>query len=136
MVHRKEAFHVGEFGMVGIDNAKFWSNQVAQSGGESNLPQKELQDMVKDIAAKRTADDSRVQEWSDRIVKSGQNLDHRAIHDLAMTVLKEKDQRESATLRDFAEELIESEMRILLLHSLEKAGFKVEEETVWNTSSK
>jgi hypothetical protein len=30
LVHRKEAFYVGEFGMVGFQNANFWSNTVWQ----------------------------------------------------------------------------------------------------------
>jgi hypothetical protein len=38
LVHRREAFHVGEFGMVGFGNADFWSNAVQGSPGVGTLP--------------------------------------------------------------------------------------------------
>lgn len=131
MVHRKEAIHVGEFGMVGIDNAKFWSNQVIQSGGEQDLPQDELRERIHALAKERQAD-SRVGEWCSKILKKGKCVDHKAIHDLAMTVLRQQGRDvgpgEENLLRDFAEQVNLSELRILLAHSLKRAGFEVDRE--------
>jgi hypothetical protein len=138
MVHRKEAFHIGEFGMKGIDNANFWSNQVKQSGGEDKLPQDELRKKVQ-VLAKEYDDgkeEEEIQEWCDRIVQeNGSNINHRAIHDLAMTVLKRNtkgsNNSSDSNLQKFAEQVIESEMRILLFHALQKAGFDTENADVF-----
>jgi len=127
MVHRREAFHVGEFRMVGVDNAKFWSSQVAQSGGEHDLPQKELKARVQELAKQYQTDDGSVQEWGDKIADSGQLMNHRATHDLAMTVLRQRDNGHDE-LRDLAEHVIESEIRILLYHALQRAEFEVDKD--------
>lgn len=156
MIHRKEAFHIGEFGMVGFDNAKFWSDQVTQAGsdGEAQLPQAQLvqavQQLAQEIMARDDDDDEvgrrTIQEWSHRIVnqnKANPCMNHKAVHDMAMTVLSanvrkknsgntnQKNQNgKTATslLQDFAEQVIEAELRILLLYSLQHAGFQVYQE--------
>jgi hypothetical protein len=38
LVHRREAFNMGEFGMVGWQNANYWSNAVIKSTGAKDLP--------------------------------------------------------------------------------------------------
>ena len=95
------------------------------------MPQDELKKKVQ-VLSKEYDGSSDIQEWCDQIVQeNGPNINHRAIHDLAMTALKrnKKGSSSDSNLQKFAEQVIESEMHILLFHALQKAGFDVENAT-------
>jgi hypothetical protein len=146
--HRREAFHVGEFGMVGFQNGNFWSNAVAASPGVDSLPHAELLSCVATLANNDYYSDCPlVQEWCHRhgmtthaplsslsSLSSLLFFESRAVHQLCAAVLQQQQHQQesgSSTLNDkdklqfkeFAEQVAESEIRILLAHSLEKAGF-------------
>jgi hypothetical protein len=156
--HGQEAFHVGEFGMVGFQNGNFWSNAVAASPGVlDSLPHAELLSHVAKLADEDYPDCPSVQEWCSRhgiSTKEKSRLaassfssssssrpffESRVVHQLCATVLQQQQQqqqqkstntgsttdvdKDKLQLKEFAEQVAESEVRILLAHALERAGF-------------
>jgi hypothetical protein len=144
LVHRKESFHVGEFGMVGMDNAHFWSGMVGDSGpeGVERLPHAEWTQAITDLAAgnlnmdKTIATNPRVQAWCREhglvanavdAENSIQNyFDSRAMHQLCNSVLQTEPSRLDPQLKMFAEEAVRLEVQILLKSALNLAGVKAE----------
>ena len=149
LVHRREAFNVGEFGMVGFDNANYWSNAVKQlsRSPESNsiLPHKELGTEVVRIAESyenmngnfNDNDKDVISKWCQRhgfenvnTIQDDQNyyFESRAIHQLCGMVLQQQQQQDESSnerrlLRQFAGQVVSSEIKILLKHTLQLAGY-------------
>ena len=117
LVHRKEAFNVGEFGMMGFANANYWSRAVSKSPGVNLLPYKHLVSEIRALAALSSVE---AQAWVTLHVPDDLFLESRAIHELCANAL-----RKTTPLRDFAERVAETEVRVLLAHALQKAGYEV-----------
>lgn len=115
LVHRREAFNMGEFGMMGFANANFWSRAVSKSPGVHLLPYQEMVSEIRALAATSVE----AQDWVGLHVPDDSFLESRAIHELCADVL-----REATPLREFAERVAETEVRVLLAHALEKAGYE------------
>jgi hypothetical protein len=126
LVHRREAFNMGEFGMVGWQNANYWSNAVIKSAGAKDLPHADwYQQIGKTIAEYQH--ESSVQNWAaDHEMLDDRNVffESRAVHQLCATVLQQAGrQNADAKLREFAEHVAEIELRVLLRHALRLAGY-------------
>ena len=129
LVHRREAFNVGEFGMVGFANANYWSNAVAKSPGVNLLlPHQHLVSEVRNLAGAST---EAAQEWAHRHLRDDTFFESRAVHELCYNVLRGTDEE----LREFAERVAETEVRVLLGHALQKAGFDVTFEAILGRGS-
>ena len=125
LVHRKEALNVGELGMMGFANANYWSNAVAKSPGAALLPHRALVTHIRALAAKQASSETPL-EWANRYLHDETFFESRAVHELCFNVLRGT----SNELRDFAEHVAETEVRILLGHALQKAGFDVTYEAI------
>ena len=130
LVHRREAFNVGEFGMIGFSNANYWSNAVLNSPGVDSLPH---QDLWKEIGQLTRENDSipGVKEWCQNhgfLQQSDDStfFESRAVHELCATVLKGN----NPELQDFAERVAETEVRVLLAHALQNAGYDCDVSTL------
>jgi hypothetical protein len=130
LVHRREAFNVGEFGMMGFANGNFWSNAVKTSPGVDLLPHQELHASVQELSTHEFGGDTQVQEWcQDHEFVSGNDdsfFESRAVHQLCATVLRDPSNTE---FKAFAEKVAASEVRILLLHALRRAGYSMDSMT-------
>jgi hypothetical protein len=143
LVHRREAFNMGEFGMMGFANGNFWSNAVKASPGVDTLPHQELHASVQELT-QEFGGNIQVQEWcQDHEFVPGKDdsfFESRALHQLCATCLRDPSNTE---LKSFAEKVVASEVRILLLHALRRAGYGMDsvtkaqekEEEVKSTSS-
>ena len=141
LVHRREAFQIGEGGMQGFSNAMYWSNAAGRSRGVDTLPHYELFDSVVQISSDYgptgVSESESVQAWCTEHgfvpANNHENVfyENRAVHELCANVLrnnKEKDSDvESKRLQAFAESVAEGEVRIVLAHALRRAGFSVGE---------
>lgn len=128
LVHRKEAFHHGEFGMMGFNNANYWSDAAARSTGSNVLPHAQLQQQVRALSLQHS-DSAAVQEWCRKMVNSDDIFfDGRPVHQLCAAVLLQNPK--DPILQNFAEQVAESEIRILLSHALRKAGFVFDDSVV------
>lgn len=148
--HRKEAFHTGEFGMLGFQNANYWSNAFLQAASSSsspssdnpNFPHASLRQAVQTIATSHPQYQqyAPIQNWcrthgfeNNNNNKSKPDRDHddsnlfdpRPIHELCATVLRQQQDGRSADaiLQAFAEQIATAEIRILLHHTLPLAGY-------------
>ena len=146
LVHRREAFNNGEFGMMGFANANYWSSAV-QRCDTSELPHAQWRAQVIALAKKADfANAPSIQNWcqshgfvSDASSSSPSNdsntyFESRAVHELCATVLRAEQEQPSgseqksdhAQLKEFAEQVVASEIRILLQTALMKhAGIPV-----------
>jgi hypothetical protein len=141
LVHRREAFNIGEFGMMGFANGNFWSNAVKASPGVDMLPHQELHASVQELSQEFEGN-TQVQAWcQDHGFVPGTDdsfFESRAVHQLCATVLQGPSNTE---LKKFAEKVAASEVRILLLHALRRAGYGLDnmtkaQEEAESTSSK
>ncbi|KAL7568495.1 hypothetical protein ACA910_012202 [Epithemia clementina (nom. ined.)] len=139
LVHRKEAFNIGEFGMMGFQNGNYWSSAVARvPDSEKHIPHAGLLFEVNRIAAmSEFANCSPVKDWCDRHKLSDPAtvyFEPKAVHELCATVLRQQQQAQQSQVdkapnpqfeffRNFAEQVAEAELRVLLAHTLPKAGF-------------
>jgi hypothetical protein len=126
LVHRREAFNMGEFGMVGWQNANYWSNAVKQSTGANDLPHGDLYQQIGKTLAEFQHDSS-VQNWAaehEMLDDGNVYFESRAVHQLCATVLRQAG-RENADgkLQEFAELVADTELRVLLGHALQLAGY-------------
>jgi hypothetical protein len=125
LVHRREAFNMGEFGMMGFANGNFWSNAVKKSACVDMLPHQELYASVHELT-QEFGGNTQVQEWcQDHAFVPGKDdsfFESRAVHQLCATVLRDPSNTE---LKTFAEKVAASEVRILLLHALERTGYSM-----------
>jgi hypothetical protein len=127
LVHRREAFNMGEFGMMGWQNANYWSNAVNQSTGANDLPHAEWYQQVGKAVAEFQPHSS-VQNWAvyhEMLEDTNVYFESRAVHQLCATVLQQAG-RENADgkLQEFAERVAETELRVLLARALQHAGYK------------
>jgi hypothetical protein len=151
LVHRKEAYNVGEFGMVGFANANFWSNAVNRSSGGginglNSLPHKQWKDAISNLSRdKNFANSPKVQSWcerngftattttktnSERNDDSSYYFDSKIMHNLCATVLKDTNDDDAAAdqdndnivFRNFAEKAVAIEVRVLLQNALTLSG--------------
>jgi hypothetical protein len=121
LVHRKEAFHHGEFGMMGFQNANYWSNAASSPTGASSLPHTDLYRELKSLA-EEFADHEPVQMWcSTNLDDTSPVFDARMLHKLCANVLKQNPR--DSVMQTFAERAVESEIRVLLTKTLRNAGF-------------
>jgi hypothetical protein len=136
LVHRREAFNIGEFGMVGFANANFWSNAVQQSAdaSPSALPHAAWHAHVMELASQPDYSSCpAIQNWcqSHGFDTGGDTsfFESRAIHELCATVLRAEEsgikKPDHELLKAFAEQVTASEIRILMDKALERAGIKV-----------
>lgn len=138
LVHRKEAFNVGEFGMVGFANANYWSNAVQRLEGVSALPHAEWHTQMTQLGSKpEFSKNPLIQAWCRQhgfVPKrtTPYYFDSKALHGLCATVIKaaETNDPDRASLKLFAEQAVASEIRILLNKALERAGITVDNGTV------
>ena len=132
LVHRKEAFHRGEFGMVGFQNANYWSNAASSSPGVDSLPHADLYRGIISVA-REFAEHEPVQTWcSQHLEDTASVFDARMLHQLCANVQKQN--RRDEKMRKFAEQAVESEIRVLLTHTLRKAGFEFRDSLVLERS--
>ena len=132
LVHRREAFNTGEFGMLGFANANYWSNAFARSRGHNDLPHRELLQYVVTLAQSFPSCEP-VQSWCQQhsMIASSINeeppyFENRAVHQLCAKVLQQSSSDDDSDLRRFAELVSEGEVRILLGHALQRAGYDVD----------
>jgi hypothetical protein len=129
LVHRREGPNVGEFRQTGFANARYWSSIVLCSPGADSLPGYEIRDAILELASSETFSHSpSVQQWIERHDVATQPADEshfeaRPLHELCETVLQQKESDQE--LQNFCQQAIEREVRILLAHALQKAGFDV-----------
>lgn len=128
LVHRKEAFYHGEFGMTGFQNANYWSSAASSSPGADSLPHADLYREVISLA-QEFADHGPVQTWcSQHVEDSSSVFDARMLHQLCAYVQKQSPRDEKMQM--FAERVVESEIRVLLANTLRKAGFEFHDSVV------
>ena len=125
LVHRREAFNVGEFGMVGFANANYWSNAVRQQEvATSFLPHEKLQSAILQLVTSSEvfSNSSQVQSWCQRHISTTKDyFDSTAVHELCAQVLRDQEGVDE-TFRTFAEQVAATEVRILLESALEKVS--------------
>jgi hypothetical protein len=129
LVHRREGFHVGDFGMTGFENAHYWSGVVFKSPAADALPHAELIERVRLLIPQ--SQNSFIQKWAaefESMVGNVPFFESRSVHQLCAEVLY--DPAKDLALTVFAECIAELELRILLYHSLLHAGYQVYPATV------
>lgn len=110
LVHRREAFHVGEFG-TGWQNSAFWS-------GSTSVPD-ELSSLL--LQQARYATDAESVAWCNQALADGWRPSE--LNKLCAAALQGK---VSETLHEFAATLAEAELRGLIDLCLERCGFELE----------
>jgi len=133
LVHRREAFNSGEYGMTGYSNANYWSSASNRSRGADTIPYGDMRRAI--LAASKG--NSAAEAWcQERIVEEGKEDDtyweSRALHELAAQVSRPRGGNEgadaaAAELKLFAETACELELKVLLKHCLKGAGYECEE---------
>jgi len=124
-VHRHEAFHVGEFGMQGWQNANYWSNAAAQAGALDELPHEDLFRCVSQVVEEYKDICPDAKAWAlDHQIRpdSTYYFESRAVHELCAKAMKQSEEKDDH-FRSFAERVAETELRVMLAHSLQRAGF-------------
>lgn len=134
LVHRREAFHAGEFGMVGFSNADFWSNAAharTAEGPDASDARREITARVRALAA--ASPSAEATEWARSVLGDEDDepylLDSRDAHRLCARVLRAGNDGDRS-LRDFAERVAETELRVLLGRVLRMAGYDVDADFV------
>ncbi len=138
LLHRKEGFAPGEFGMMGYQNANFWANAARSRGGHDStnstgdragekdnlgLPFQQVREAVLGISTEFGTD---AENWCNRHLlqeTSDEIWDIRALHELCAFVSSRDDDDGSDNLKRFAEKASELELRVLLNCCLERAGY-------------
>jgi hypothetical protein len=123
LVHRREAHNVGEYGMVGFSNANYWSSAAHSSSGAATLPYGEMRRAILEASEQFG---QKAREWcQERIVREGGDdtdyWESRALHELCAQVSHDGADEKS---REFAETACALELKVLLRHCLEGAGYE------------
>ena len=139
LVHRKEGWNVGEFGMIGWSNADYWGRAWARPfrskdelHGLWRKPLIGIQHSMLILA--KSSPDSEI--WCKENIPElflSENVfvdtwDPRGLHRLCAQVTKEGD-ADNTNLLEFAERACTAEMNALLFFCLEKAGYAALETT-------
>jgi hypothetical protein len=132
LVHRYEAFHVGEFGMMGWDNANYWSSATAKSPAYENTSVFPHADWFRVLdAAVRDCHDPFLTQWAQEhkiFADSPFYFDNRAVHILCRNVMSNfnnsHDSTFQMTTRANAERIADLELRVALSYALTFAGFE------------
>jgi len=131
LAHRREGPHIGEFGMSGWSNANYWSGAADRSPGFKELPHRDWIEQARSLI-KKYPSHGLIQQWGQQHrffeEKDLGTYDSRATHELCARVMAVRGS--DATLKDFAEQVAETEVRILLGHALQRAGYDGALETV------
>jgi len=143
LIHRREGPHYGELGMRGWGNANYWSRAVLQSPGVKELPHKDWLDQLNKLLNK-FSDSPEVQAWGkshgflskSRLEKEETYYESRAVHQLcAQAMSANTGSNNNKSVREFAEQVAEMEVRVLLAHSLIRAGFECSLEDILSAQS-
>jgi len=126
LVHRNEAFHVGEFGMMGFQNANYWSNAAHRSSAAHELPFSAMRQAVSALCQDKN------DKWCERLLPADGSWDSRPVHQLCATVLRDPT---NDRLRMFAEDVVKAEIRCLLQETLRRAGFQASDTSQTNVST-
>lgn len=123
LVHRREAHNVGEYGMSGFSNANYWSSAAHSSSGAATLPYGEMRRAILEASEQFG---QKAREWcQERIVQEGGDdtdyWESRALHELCAQVSHDGADEKS---REFAETACALELKVLLRHCLEGAGYE------------
>jgi hypothetical protein len=126
LVHRREAFHVGEFGQSGFTNSDFWVSNTFRYLWVDSLPLKRIARDILDIAKGNTAAEA----WCHKnsVTYEGVAMaewDPRYLNTLIGSVLNQD--KDVAHLQSFAERAAEVELRVLLSHTLGIVGYSIPE---------
>ena len=136
LIHRYEGFEIGEYGMMGYANSKYWMNSALSSSAN------QLHELLHDIqhsiglhVEKHHGTNKDIQNWyQDNIVAStDMNWDPKVLIQLCQNVQKKalllntnqnKDAESIMLLSQFSKECCEIELRQLLKHCLKHSGYK------------
>ncbi len=129
LLHRREGFAQGEFGMMGFQNANYWANAAVANARTNThahtnpLPFQQVKSAVLDVAKEYGKD---AMDWCRETIGDGDESvwEIRALHELCANVSRDYDNKAlSESFKSFAERAAEIELRILLKCSLEHAGY-------------
>jgi len=118
LVHRREGPNVGEFGMIGWSNANYWSNASSSRNKGNDKTLDEIRDRVLKLASGNKAAENWCKEHG-----IDQRWEPKALHQLCAQASYGKGNN---SLGQFASDACVSELRVLIVHCLSKAGFSVE----------
>jgi len=129
LLHRREGFANGEFGMIGYQNANYWSNAARNSKGSNIIPYGRISTHIVNIA--NDFGEEAINWCQEHIIDASDSMndkiyhwDPRALHELcARTSRDEGSTHMVDQLRLFAELSAEIELRLLLQCSLTQAGY-------------
>lgn len=146
LIHRREGFAMGEYSMVGYQNANYWGNVASSKNSLSNNKNKLPYNKVRREILRISQDFGVEAEcWCQEHILSvddDQYWEVRALHQLCAMVSKQaqieqQEQKEDNNnnkdlqqnprqnrLKEFAERAAEMEVRVLLQHCLDRAGFE------------
>jgi hypothetical protein len=126
LVHRREAFHVGEFGQSGFKNSDFWVSNTFRYVWTGSLPLERIARDILDTANGNAAAEAWCRENSitNETASMGE-WDPRALNKLISSVLNQDE--DVAQLLSFAERAATVELRVLLRHTLEIVGYDIPE---------
>lgn len=135
LVHRREGYARGEFGMIGWQNANYWSS-AAKSRDDNYLPYVEVHRQILSLANNEFGEES-IRWCKDHIIDE---WEPRALHELCAYTSRDDTgaSKDNFELTRFAERAAEVELLMLLQFSLEKAGYNYnvfENNTMTNTPS-
>ena len=134
LVHRREAFHVGEYGQEGFKNSDFWVSNAFRSVWADSLPLERITKAILETARGNPAAEAWCRENSvtDETAALG-DWDPRALNELCRRVMKEDE--DAAQLKEFAERAAEVELRVLLSHTLKSAGYELPQRLIRSAES-
>ena len=148
LIHRYEGFEIGEYGMMGYANSKYWMNSALSSSSSSSKQLKELlhdtQQSISVHMETHYGTNKDIQAWyHDNIdVSSDTNWDPKVMIQLCQNVQKKalntnqnKDANSIISLSQFSKECCEIELRLLLKHCLKHAGYTLNDSLDIDTAS-
>ena len=124
LVHRKEGFAQGEFGMMGYQNANYWSS-ATKSYPNGNVPFEQVRNEVlmlgKEFGKEAT-------DWCQEfVIQAGSHdktyWESRALHELCART--SRNEESDTNLKRFAEKAAEAELKVLLQCALNRAGYDI-----------
>jgi hypothetical protein len=117
-VHRREGPNPSEFGRTGFQNADYWTG-VRSGGGEETLPVIAIQAAVQACAVKHGP---LAVEWCTEAAENSVEWEPRFLHSLCAQVVESA---EVHILGHFAQDAAAAELKVLLGHTLQLAGYAV-----------